>query len=452
MTDRSLLPKLGEQQAAWRPFGGYRIPKSGILARMTHNAGGPSGTTRPLRSDIESLIAPSQSDVLERLTRKAARDAGIDSALLAGFLEAALEFAGLGRRLGRLQLDTCRQQGGAAADQGIALSSLLDLYLSALWRLWDDISGRVHSVDSRVVAAAAAGLFRAADDAAEALAEGYEKAQRLSVRRDNTMRREFVDDLLSGVGKPDLVRERAARFGFNLAGTHVVTVARTHRVLDDAGPVHARIESHLFVTFGGRDVVVATKDGALVCVVPVSAAEPVADLARALEGSGEGPWQIGVGRPYVGQGGLVRSYNEARESLDLASRLNLTDGIVRYESLLPYRVLSLDPITLAEMVRAVLGPLDEARGGREPLITTLAAYFAESGNVSASARRLHLSPRAVVYRLERITALTGYAADDPEGRFVLEMAVRATRMLETDKPAGESPSVPKSGNQERRET
>ncbi len=380
-------------------------------------------------AQIEALVAPSRGRTSDRISAKAARDAGVDRALLAGYLDAAIEAVVLGRRIGRVDLDICRQMGQSAADQGIALSSLLDLYLSALWRLWDDITSRANNASASVVAAAAGGLFRTADDAAEALAEGHEHAQRQSVRREETMRREFIDDLLTGGGYPELVGERAARFGFNLAGTHLVTVARTHRVLVDAGPVHARVESHVLATFGGRDVVVATKDGALVCVLPVTATEPATDLARTLQDGGEGSWQVGVGRPYAGPGGLVRSYDEAREALTLARRLGLADPIIRFETLLPYRVLALDPPTVAEMVRAVLGPLDRARGGPEPLIATLDAYFAESGNVSGTARRLHLSPRAVVYRLERIAQLTGHAADEPEGRFVLELAVRARRML-----------------------
>lgn len=388
-----------------------------------------TGLARPTPSEIGALVAPSRDGVIARIATKAARDANVDRALLVGYLEAALDVAVLGRRLGRLELDTCRLMGETAADQGIALSALLDLYLSALWRLWEDIARRANSVGADVVAAAAGGLFRAADDAAEALAEGHESAQRQSVRREETIRREFVDDLLSGGGHPDLIGERAARFGFNMAGTHQVTVARTQRVVADAGPVHARIESHVLVAFGGHDVVVATKDGALVCVLPASPTDAAAELSRTLDATGEGLWQLGVGRPYAGPGGVVRSYHEARESLELARRLAMVERIVRFESMLPYRMLALDPTTVAEMVHSVLDPLDRARGGRKPLIATLSAYFAESGNVSATARRLNLSPRAVVYRLERIATLSGHAADDPEGRFVLELAVRAGHML-----------------------
>jgi len=62
------------------------------------------------------------------------------------------------------------------------------------------------------------------------------------------------------------------------------------------------------------------------------------------------------------------------------------------------------------------------------MLDTLDAYFAESMNTSATARRLHLSPRAVAYRRERIARLTGHSPKEPEHRFVLELALRAARI------------------------
>ena len=73
------------------------------------------------------------------------------------------------------------------------------------------------------------------------------------------------------------------------------------------------------------------------------------------------------------------------------------------------------------------------------MIDTLEAYFAESSNITATARRLYLSPRAVVYRLERIAALTGHAVDRPDSRFVLELAVRGRRLARNQPDAHDRP-------------
>ena len=390
---------------------------------------GPTAGTAPReRAQVEALIGPSRTHA-ERIGSRAGRDAATDPVLLGGYLSAALVAAAAGRRLTRTDLAECHEMGAAAAEQGSALAAVLDLYLSATWRLWADLNTRAESATPATVGKLAGFLFRAADDAAEAVAEGYASAQRQTVRREESLRREFVDDLLTGGGDPGLLQERAARFGFNLAATHVVAAARTHRVLVDAGPVQARVEAYVLATFGGRDVVVATKEGLLICVLPGLDADTARELVRALEESEPGPWRLAIGRPHAGQAGLVHAYQEARESLDLARRLGWTDPVVRYEVLLPYRLLTLDPTTAAEMIEEILGPLRRARGGIEPMVETLEGYFAESGNVSGTGRRIHLSARAVVYRLERIAQLTGYSPQDPEARFVLEVAVRARRLL-----------------------
>ena len=68
---------------------------------------------------------------------------------------------------------------------------------------------------------------------------------------------------------------------------------------------------------------------------------------------------------------------------------------------------------MRELMDAVLAPLATARGGAEPLLVTLEAYFASGGNASLSARSLHLSVRALTYRLQRIAELTGRDPADP---------------------------------------
>ena len=400
------------------------------------------------RSDIENLLGPSLANA-GKIGVRAARDAGVDPAMLGEYLRSVIEVARSGRRLSAVDVETCHYHGGEAANQGVALSAVLDLYLSATWRLWADIDTRATRSSAATVGAVAAAMFRAADDAAEALAAGYEQAQRRTMRFEESLRREFVDDLLAGTGEADLMLERAARFGFNLAGAHQVTVARTGRRLVDAGPIHSRAEAHVLASVGRRDVIVATKGGLLVCVVPGTATDLAAGLIRTLEEAGEGPWRLGVGRPGRGPGGLVRSYGEAHQSLELADRLDRAGSVAHYEELLPYRVLTADFGLVSELVTEVLAPLQRARGGAEPLIETLKTHIAESGNLSATARALHLSPRAVGYRLERIAQLTGHSPHDPEGRFVLELAVRARPLIDVaEMPAAATDlaTTPRSGN------
>jgi DNA-binding PucR family transcriptional regulator len=91
-------------------------------------------------------------------------------------------------------------------------------------------------------------------------------------------------------------------------------------------------------------------------------------------------------------------------------------------------VLGRDRAAIVDLVETVLAPLRGARGGAQPLLQTLAAYF-HAGNATAAARALHLSVRALTYRLARVHRLTGYDPTSPDQRYTLETAVLGARML-----------------------
>lgn len=139
--------------------------------------------------------------------------------------------------------------------------------------------------------------------------------------------------------------------------------------------------------------------------------------------------------PQPGPGGVVHSYEEALNALELAERLELKDPVLRAADLLVYPVLTRDRQAMAELVVNTLCPLTTARGGAQPLLDTLSAYF-DSGCVAAeAARRLTLSVRALTYRLERSHKLTGANPADPTHRYMLQTAVIGARLL--DWPAQE---------------
>ena len=84
----------------------------------------------------------------------------------------------------------------------------------------------------------------------------------------------------------------------------------------------------------------------------------------------------------------------------MAVRLRLDSSLIQAEQLLIYRVLLRDQPAIADLVQSVLGLLVYARGRAELLLATLDAYFATGDVATEAARRLHLSVRAVTYRLE----------------------------------------------------
>jgi sugar diacid utilization regulator len=135
---------------------------------------------------------------------------------------------------------------------------------------------------------------------------------------------------------------------------------------------------------------------------------------------------------------VARSYAEARATLDLAARLGLDAAVANAADLLVYQVLFRDRAAITDLVDTVLAPLQHSRGGPQPLLDTLAAYFAD-GTAAGAARRLHLSVRALTYRLQRVRELTGFDPTDGSHRHTLHTAVLGARLL--DWPAQPLPAT-----------
>jgi hypothetical protein len=365
---------------------------------------------------------------LARIAADVAEAESVPVSLLGDYLQVLVAVAKTGRRLTRDELEACCQHGAEAAGLGVPLRAVVDAYLTVTWQTWDKLPAASTAGSASAVHSVARAVLRAAGDAAAALADGYERAQRITVRREEALRREFIDDLLAGRGDLELLVERAERFGLRLGGRHAVAVATAKEPLGDATGFTRQVEAEVLHRFGGRDVLVATKAGVLVCVVPAADGEVVGELAGLLRLLGG--LRVGVGRPRAGPGGVARSYEEALEALELTGRLGLDDPVVEAASLLVYRVLLRDRGAIAELVDGVLAPLTQARGGAQPLLDTLAAYFESGGVAAQAARRLHLGTRTVTYRLDRVRALTGYSATDPAHRFTLEAAVFGARLLD----------------------
>lgn len=346
---------------------------------------------------------------------------------LAQLFEIVLNTAAANRSLDRSDLEIFRRAGAEAARQGLRLATVIDSYLRGAGELWEQVLAEPDPRDRLPVLERGRMLRRVSEDAVAALATGYEDAQRRTIRAEEAARREFIDDLLSGEVEPDALRERARRLDVPLSDTSVVAVARGEDPSGAAEVAHERAERVVRSRLGGTRPVVATHHGLLVVVVPADDAERLSRLATVLRSSDGIPWVVAIGRPYTGPGGAARSFADARRTLDLAGRAGWSQPVVRWEEMLPYRILAADGDSARELVESVIRPLVEAPRGS--LLPTVAAHIECGGNMAEMARVLSLSPRAIAYRLERIQAVTGRSLRNADDRFVLELAARCHRLL-----------------------
>jgi sugar diacid utilization regulator len=301
----------------------------------------------------------------------------------------------------------------------------------------------IRARDSAAVRAAATAVLQVVDDAVAAFAEGYAEAGRERMRREEALRRELVEDLLRGDAHLSELVERAEPFGLDLTRAHQVALAEPRQRLSSIAAATTALERVVLDRFGDRDVLVATKDGRVV-VIALADATGAPSKSDGLKSTGDlgkivhaelnrlrhgSPWRVAVGRAHPGAYGIARSYEEAREGLTMASRMRLDEPVIETRDVLTYRVLARDQPAIVDLVESVLTPLRQARGGARPLLDTMAVYFDSGCVATAAAATLHLSVRAVTYRLARVKSLTGFDPLDPADRFTLQVAVLGARLL-----------------------
>jgi sugar diacid utilization regulator len=369
---------------------------------------------------------------------------GVSPEFLAGYLPMLVDAATIGRAPKRAEIDAVRLQGRRAAESGVPVGRGVDLYLSAARRVWAELPAIVRQRDRNAVRAAAEAVLEVLDEAVAAFADGHAEAGRELIRKEETVRRDLVDDLLRGDAHLSELVERAEPFGLDLTRAHQVALAQPGQRLPSIAAATSALERVVLDRFGDRDVLVATKDG-LVVVIALAEVTGAPDTSMGLATTGSlgktvhselsrlrrgSPWRVAIGRAHPGAYGIARSYEEAREGLTMAARMHLDSPIVETRDLLTYRVLARDQPALNDLVYSVLHPLRQARGGAGPLVETLAAYFDCGCVATAAAARLHLSVRAVTYRLDRVRSLTGFDPLDPAHRYTLQTAVLGAKLLD----------------------
>ena len=177
----------------------------------------------------------------------------------------------------------------------------------------------------------------------------------------------------------------------------------------------------------GPDALVAHVPPFIVALVPAPADRGELERAvrdrRAALGP-DVPWQE-----------AALSFERASEVLRLAGEGGIDGGIEGDGALLLAErhklslLLGADRRLARDVAEAALAPLEaETELSRERLGSTLDAWLRHRGRTEAVAKALHVHPQTVRYRLARLRELFGSRLDDPDGRFELELALRARRI------------------------
>ena len=140
----------------------------------------------------------------------------------------------------------------------------------------------------------------------------------------------------------------------------------------------------------------------------------------------------GIGRVAKNVQQISQSYREAQQALEIGRRLFGENKINYFARLGIYRLLFhlYGHQELSDFYQETLGPLSESDNrSNNALIETLEWFFNCNGNLSETARTMHLHRNSLLYRLGRVEELLGRSLEDPELRLSLLIALKIRHML-----------------------
>jgi hypothetical protein len=269
---------------------------------------------------------------------------------------------------------------------------------------------RAAGVDADSIVPLAVATFAYIDELSSASIEGFAAEQSARAGERDRLRTELVALILSGTADPSVVQDAARAVGWALPEVIVPVYVESGR----SDGLSASL---------GPDALVAPSSEGVVALLPAP--------------TRPAHWQS-LRRQLTGRGaavGLVAPLGDAAAALRpaiLAMRL-VADGVLEGDPLLVNDhlvdlVVHRDAQLAAALIARELAPLGSVRDStRDRLAETLLAWLSYRGERARVAEALHVHPQTVAYRLGQLRTLFGDALTDPDRRFALELALRASR-------------------------
>ncbi len=301
-----------------------------------------------------------------------------------------------------------RMLGEAEYQAGRSLDDLRAAFRSgirAAWRGAAEVATRA-GVSAPATISLAEAIFVYGDELATDVVEGYLRIQSDDAGERERRRRRLAAALLDPAGHdPETVVRIADLAQWSLP--HELAVVALAG--EDPAAVARRLDLDVLSGSDG--------DGPWLVLPDPDAPGRRAAVDRALAGE---PAAVG---PTVAIAGAHRSLRWARLALAVVPG---GGGPVRAVDHLAELILLQDRELAGLLVRSRLAALDDlAAGERDRLTETLAAWLANQRHTPAIAQQLHVHPQTVRYRIAKLRQLLGDVMDTGDGRFELELALRA---------------------------
>jgi hypothetical protein len=305
--------------------------------------------------------------------------------------------------------------GRAQARSGRSLDELMGFYrlaAQAIWRRLTEVAAERGLAPADLYRLAETG-FGCVEEISTQAAAGYADEHSHRSGTSRSRRGELVRLLLkTPPPDPDALREAGLEAGVELTATIAIYAGPAGRYDDFAR--------------GAREQILLgpLEDGFVGVLLDPDGPGRRRALEIAAERCGA---ELALG-PAVAIAQARASLARARALLALSRAGHLPPApLVQAEGQEAALLLSGDPDLAAALGERLLAPLAAVRGAgaRANLTLTLGAWLHHQGQRKAVAHELGVHPQTVRYRMQRLRELFGDSLEDPDGRFELELALRA---------------------------
>lgn len=379
---------------------------------------------RGLPPDVADLIEPELPAITEEIMATIGREVpeyarplegAFGRGVHTGVGEALLQFVALirdpdaGRGPGR---EVYVELGRGEQRQGRTLDSLLAAYRIGARVAWRRIAaaGRVAGLDAEPLSLLAESIFAYIDELSADSVEGFAEARAEVEDLRRQRRRELTLLLLRDPPADPVDAAAVARAaGWSLPARLAVAACEER----DLGVTARRLPGEVLAT-------VVDGSGCLLVPDPEGPGR-MESLAGAAAGG-----RLALG-PAVEPAQGAESWALARTLLRAAASGALGgDALLRADDHLVELLLHQSEPLTSRIAARRLRPLDElTEKARARMLETALAHVRHNGNAVAMAAEMHVHPQTARYRIGRLRELFGEQLDDPDGRFELEIALRA---------------------------
>jgi PucR family transcriptional regulator, purine catabolism regulatory protein len=273
-------------------------------------------------------------------------------------------------------------------------------------------------------------LFARHGAAVCALEMAKEKAIREAQKR---VRGNVLEQYLGGMIGESEARLRLRRLGYQPERAYTTLyIGGLHDHTPTARQVEALCNEQASVL--GLDALVQTY-GSEVIVFCEGSPATARDLAQAVQGRMQERYHAqaaaGISQQTVTLSGWRDTFQQAVAAFRMAQQWRLASPLAFGEMGI-YRLLSLlaGSPELRRFYFETLGELaDDSDPHNAEFLATLEAFFEENGNLTRTAKRLHIHRNTLLYRMDRIHEISGLDLNNPETRLAVHLALRIRRIL-----------------------